>query len=111
LFCRIFELDHGIFLDIVARYSPKYFRELFEIFLIIKAIGCFTTHSDDLISQIKKKSYWKRFKLEFGSMRYLARFWQGVEGFGLLGKDSKVSKTIQILNKARKNLKRKRCQN
>jgi hypothetical protein len=62
LFCKIFELGHGIFLDIWTRYDPRNFRELFENFLSIKSIGCFTTHSDDLNSQIKKMSYWKRFK-------------------------------------------------
>jgi hypothetical protein len=88
-----------MFLDIVIRYDPRNFRELFENFLSIKTIGCFTTHSDDLNSQIKKKSYWKGFKLGFGSMCYLAGFWQGDEALDCLEKIQKFPRPNEKVQK------------
>jgi hypothetical protein len=73
-----------MFLDIGTRHDPRNFRELFENFLSIKTIVCFTTHHNALNSQIKEKSHWKRFKLGFGSLRYLAGFWQGDEALNYL---------------------------
>jgi hypothetical protein len=73
LFCKIYELDHVMFLDIGSRYDPKDFWELFENFLGIISIGCFTTHHNALNSQIKEKGYWKRFKLGFWVLEILSR--------------------------------------
>jgi hypothetical protein len=60
-FCKIFELDHGIFLDIVARYDPMNLWDLFENFLDWENRGCFTMGQycpEDKWNFLDKTLYW-----------------------------------------------------
>jgi hypothetical protein len=84
-------------------------QRIFENFLSIISIGYFTTHQNALNSQIKEKSYWKRFKLGFRSLRYLARYWQGDEALDFLENiqkfprpNEKVQKPFKFQIKPRK---------
>ena len=52
-------LDNGIFLHIKRLYDDEKMWQKFGTLLIIKTIGCFTTHSDAIVSQGIKGIIWK----------------------------------------------------
>jgi hypothetical protein len=45
-------------------YDDEEVWHKFGIFLIIRTIGCFTTHSDVIVSQRRKYIIWKRLNIE-----------------------------------------------